>query len=89
MSGVAVMQQLQHLNRVKQSNDVQTIEKLMMDHIMQQLHMLKKLEFDGNPSDSLRSLRYTKQSTWKWWHQKVITHASCESVLTLAVGWSF
>ena len=54
-----------------------------------QLHMLKKLEFDGNQSDSLRSLRYTKQSTWKWWHQKVIIHASCESVLTLAVGWSF
>ena len=57
------------------------IEKLMMDCIMQQLHMLKKLEFDGSQSDSLRSLRYTKQSTWKWWHQKVITHASCESVL--------
>ena len=46
---------------------------------MQQLHMLKKVEFDGNQSDSLRSLRYTKQSTWKWWHQKIITHASCES----------
>ena len=42
---------------------MQTIEKLMMDCIMQQLHMLKKLEFDGNQSDSLRSLRYTKQNT--------------------------
>ena len=61
----------------------------MMDYIMQQLHMLKKLEFDGNQSDLLRSLRNTKQSTWKWWHQKVITHASYESVLILAVGWSF
>ena len=65
---------------------MQTIEKLMMDCIMQQLHMLKMLEFDGNQSDSLRSLRYTKQSTWD---QKVITHVSCESVLTLVVGWSF
>ena len=35
------------------------IEKLMMDCIMQQLHMLKKLEIDGNQSDSLRSHRYT------------------------------
>ena len=38
---------------------MQTIEKLMMDCIIQQLHILKKLEFDGNQSDSLRSLRYT------------------------------
>ena len=52
--------------------------KQLKSYTMQQLHMLKKLEFDGNQSDSL-SLGYTKQNTWKWWHQKVITHASCES----------
>ena len=59
---MAVIQCPQHLNRLnQQSNDVQTIEKLMMDCIMQQLHMLKKLEFDGNQSDSLRSLCYTNK----------------------------
>ena len=65
MPGVTVIQCLQHLNRYsrpnQQSYDVQTIEKLMMDSIMQQLHMLKRLGFDGNQSDSLRSLRYTNK----------------------------
>ena len=36
---------------------MQTIEKLMIDYIMQQLHMLKKLEFDGNQSDLVSGIQ--------------------------------